>query len=130
MHRICIALALHLLCICIKSGKYCHPDIAKPPFSGISVPKITPSKNHVFMQRSNAAMHMECICIALVMQVYYMFGFQCFLKSHFSSFGAFSARAIHLQCIWNAGAMHLHQKYFFRCACYIKYIYHLCSVLQ
>jgi hypothetical protein len=57
-------------------------------------------------------MHMECTCIALVMHLHYMFGFQCFPKSDFSPFWAFYARAIHLQCIWNASALHLHEEKF------------------
>lgn len=98
MHRICIARALHLLCICIESGKYCHPDIAKPPLLGVSVPKITLSKNHVFMQRSNAAMHMECICIALVMHLHYVLDFQCVGKSDFSLIWTF----LHVHSTCNA----------------------------
>lgn len=129
MHQICIASVMHLQCTCIKSGKYCNPDIAKPTFSGIFTHKIALFKNHVFMQKSNAAMHIECTCIALVMHLYYTYGFQHFPKSHFSPFGAFSALAFHLQCIWNASAMHLHQEKFCRNACYIKYNRYLCTVL-
>lgn len=62
------------------------------------------------MQTNNAAMHMECTCIALVMRLHHTSDFQCFPKSDFQPFGAVYPRVMHLQCIWNASALHLHLK--------------------
>ena len=104
MHQICIASVMQLQSTCIKSGKYCNPDIAKPPFSGIFTHKIALFKNHVFMQKSNAAMHMHCTCYAFALYVW----FSAFSEITFFAFwGVFctcNPLAMHLECKCNAFA--------------------------
>ena len=125
MHQICIASVMHLQCTCIKSGKYCNPDIATPHFRAflpIKSPcsKIMFSCKKVTLQCTwNAlALHLLCICIIRLV-------FSIFRNRIFRLLGRF----LHLQCIWNALALHLHQEKIWRNACYIKYNRYLCTVL-